>query len=77
MNAATIIATILSLVLATAAASSNSSAARPAPPRHNLNHNETFQQSFINLNVDIQNQLSFTVGPSRFLSAHLNHPTPN
>jgi len=42
MNVATILATILSLVLVTAAASSNSSTALPAPPGHNLNHNETF-----------------------------------
>ena len=44
MNTATILGTIVSLLLATAALSStrtNSATEKPAPPGHNLNHNET------------------------------------
>jgi len=46
MNAATILGTLLSLLLAAATAGNrsgvNGPADRPAPPGHNLNHNETF-----------------------------------
>ena len=46
MNAATFVAITLSLVLAAAtsgvATGSNTPSDRPAPPGHNLNHNQTF-----------------------------------